>query len=240
VNGATIVQVPLASVEYWHVELDSHDLLLAEGLAAESYLDTGNRAAFFNNGGAYLQAHPDFTPKHWVETCVPLVLGGERLEQARSTLRERAVALGCLTEDPEVHAVVDGERIDAVSLNARRLALLLPPGGSSIELRSRSFVPAEVEPECADRRTLGVRVFRLQIDGEAVSLDDPAVWPVGSHPLERGANGQVWRWSRERLALPAGTRLVVIDTCPQPAVYGMQPVDAAVTRLQRTTLSALI
>jgi hypothetical protein len=75
-------------------------------------------------------------------------------------------------------------------------------------------------------------VFDLQIDGEAVGLDDAAVWPVGSHPLERGANGQPWRWTRERLALPAGTRLVVIDTCPQPPVYGTQPADAIVTRLQ--------
>jgi len=232
VNGATIVQVPLASVEYWHVELDSHDLLLAEGLAAESYLDTGNRAAFFKNGGAYLQAHPDFAAKHWAETCVPLVLEGERLEQARSALLARAVELGCLTQDPDLHALVDGQRIDAVSLNARRLALLLPQGGSSIELRSRSFVPAEVEPECQDRRTLGIRVFNLQIDGEAVGLDDAAVWPAGSHPLERGANGQCWRWTRERLALPPGTRLVVLDTCPQPPVYGMQPADASITRLQ--------
>jgi len=232
VNGASIVQVPLASVEYWHVELDSHDLLLAEGLAAESYLDTGNRAGFFNNGGAYLQAHPDFAAKHWAETCLPLVIEGERLEQARSALLARAVALKLLTEDPDLHALVDGQRIDAISLSARRLALLLPPGGTNIELRSRSFVPAQVEPGCQDRRRLGVRVFDLQIDGEAVGLDDTAVWPVGSHPLERGANGQMWRWTRERLALPAGTQLVVIDTCPQPPVYGMQPADATVTRLQ--------
>jgi len=238
VNGATIVQVPLATVEYWHVELESHDLLLAEGVAAESYLDTGNRAVFFKNGGAYLQAHPDFSPKHWAETCVPLVLEGERLEQARNTLRERAVALGCLTEDPDLHAVVDGQRIDALRLStpplsARRFALLLPPGGSNIELRSRSFVPAQVEPGFTDRRTLGIRVFRLQIDGEAVGLDDPAVWPVGTHPLERGSNGQAWRWTRERLALPAGARLVVIDTCPQPPVYSITPARAVVAAANR-------
>jgi hypothetical protein len=75
VNGATIVQVPRARVEYWHVELDRHDILLAEGLPAESYLDTGNRSAFLD-GGAYLEAHPDFKPKHWADTCVPLVTEG--------------------------------------------------------------------------------------------------------------------------------------------------------------------
>ncbi len=28
---------------YYHVELPHHDVLLAQGLPAESYLDTGNR-----------------------------------------------------------------------------------------------------------------------------------------------------------------------------------------------------
>jgi serralysin len=30
-------------VTYYHIKLDRHDLLLAEGLPAESYLDTGDR-----------------------------------------------------------------------------------------------------------------------------------------------------------------------------------------------------
>ncbi len=44
VNGRTIVQEPVASVTYYHVELAAHALILAEGLPCESYLDTGNRA----------------------------------------------------------------------------------------------------------------------------------------------------------------------------------------------------
>ena len=46
VNDRTVVQEARDAVTYWHVELASHDILLAEGLPAESYLDTGNRAAF--------------------------------------------------------------------------------------------------------------------------------------------------------------------------------------------------
>lgn len=46
VNGATIVQEPADHVVYWHVELPTHGVLLAEGLPVESYLDTGNRDAF--------------------------------------------------------------------------------------------------------------------------------------------------------------------------------------------------
>jgi hypothetical protein len=52
VNDATIVQEVVESVSYWHVELARHDVILAEGLPCESYLDTGNRGAFANGGAA--------------------------------------------------------------------------------------------------------------------------------------------------------------------------------------------
>ena len=50
VNGATIAQHQCEEVIYYHIELAEHGVLLAEGLPAESYLDTGNRAAFANTG----------------------------------------------------------------------------------------------------------------------------------------------------------------------------------------------
>ena len=45
-NGATIRQEWADKITYLHVELDAHDVLLAEGLPCESFLDTGNRGAF--------------------------------------------------------------------------------------------------------------------------------------------------------------------------------------------------
>ena len=51
INGTTIRQEKdWSSVEYFHVELDAHAILLAEGLPAESYLNTGNRGFFANSG----------------------------------------------------------------------------------------------------------------------------------------------------------------------------------------------
>jgi hypothetical protein len=43
INGVTIVREPAAPVTYYHVELPEHAILLADGLPAESYLDTGSR-----------------------------------------------------------------------------------------------------------------------------------------------------------------------------------------------------
>ena len=87
-NGKTVGQEERSRVEYWHIELDEHDIILAEGLPAESYLDNGNRTGFIN-GGAFIEAHPDFKPKHWTDTCLPLVLEGPKVAEQR---------LGCSTE----------------------------------------------------------------------------------------------------------------------------------------------
>ena len=72
VNNVSIVQESRDSVTYWHVELDRHDVLLADGLACESYLDTGNRCAFDNAPGAVAMT-PDFARRVWAaEGCAPI------------------------------------------------------------------------------------------------------------------------------------------------------------------------
>jgi hypothetical protein len=224
VNGATIVQVPCARVEYWHVELDSHDILFAEGLPAESYLDTGNRMAFVN-GGAYLEAYPDFGPKHWSDTCVPLVLEGPAVQRAKSALLARAHVLGyAMTKDADVHVVADGKRIDAVALSRTRLAFMLPAALSTIELRCRSFTPAHIDPASNDSRSLGICVGRLQCDGTDVLLKDDTALALGWHALEQNSDGRQWRWCRDRASLPAATRLVVIDLFG-PGFYWAEPID---------------
>ena len=52
VDGTTIVQEHVERFTYWHVELDSHDILLAENLPAESYLEMSNRGFFTDAAGS--------------------------------------------------------------------------------------------------------------------------------------------------------------------------------------------
>ena len=69
-------------------------MLLAEGLPAESYLDSGNRAAFAN-GGAVAWAHPDFARAAWArEGCAPLVTDGPVRDTVYKRLLAQAAALG--------------------------------------------------------------------------------------------------------------------------------------------------
>ena len=46
INGASIRQIVIPAVTYLHVALDAHEVVLAEGLPVESYLDTGDAQAF--------------------------------------------------------------------------------------------------------------------------------------------------------------------------------------------------
>ncbi len=90
VNGTTITQVRRDVVAYFHVELPRHDVLLAEGLAAESYLDTGDRPKFENGGGA-ITLYPEFTARIWEAMgCAPLVVIGREVNVLREKIAERA------------------------------------------------------------------------------------------------------------------------------------------------------
>jgi autotransporter passenger strand-loop-strand repeat protein len=83
VDGGMIVQERVDSVTYYHVELAQHDVLFAEGLPAESYLDTGNRTNFQGEAGV-IALHPEFAALAWDALgCAPLVLAGPELEAAR-------------------------------------------------------------------------------------------------------------------------------------------------------------
>jgi hypothetical protein len=89
INGTTIQQVPRDEVTYYHVEFERHDVLLAEGLPCESYLDMGDRHRF-GNGGDVIALHPDFSSvtrdvaAMWeARGCAPLVVTGPRLDAAR-------------------------------------------------------------------------------------------------------------------------------------------------------------
>jgi hypothetical protein len=208
-NDATIAQVPVETVEYWHLELDSHDLVRAEGLAAESYLDTGTREGF-DEGPAWLAENPDATPFHWTQTCRPLVLEGEALVAVRQALQARAEALGYRwTDAHDLHVMADGRRIDGTAIAEGQWRFAIPHRAALLRLVSRIWVPAHAIPGSADVRRLGVCVGRLQVDGvdrHLAAQDGAAGW----HPAETEGTA-TWRWTSGAAALPAGARSIIVD-----------------------------
>jgi hypothetical protein len=99
INGTTIRQRRVNQVTYHHIELDSHDVILAEGLPAETYLDTGDRASFANAEGA-VALHPawgsearDISLIMDALGAAPLRVTGPEVEKLRAQLAARSLAV---------------------------------------------------------------------------------------------------------------------------------------------------
>ena len=98
VNGTTVTIEPMSEVEYVHIECERHEILLAEGLPAESYLDCGNRAEFADQGEPMV-LHPTFVTLSHEAARAPFVVAGPLLEKVRSRLvRQAAVLAAARTE----------------------------------------------------------------------------------------------------------------------------------------------
>lgn len=93
ISGESIARVRRNSVTYYHVELPRHDVMLAEGLPVESYLDTGDRSNFENGGGAmrlfadFATLPRDVRPMWEANGYAPLVIAGPELAAARALVR---------------------------------------------------------------------------------------------------------------------------------------------------------
>ena len=202
INGSTIARCPAETVTYWHVELDSHDLLLADGLPAESYLECGNRRFFTRNEASALP-EPRDRPANGL--CLPLIEDGAILTSAREALEARARSLGwSLCDAAEAALVVDGETTTGLRLGST-LVFLAPTTASEICLRSDSFAPDDLNGH-DDRRRLGLNIHALSLQGESgearhIALDDPRLGE-GFHHVERDGD-HAWRWTDGAASLPA-------------------------------------
>jgi hypothetical protein len=215
VNGTTIRQESdWLSVEYHHVELDQHSVILAEGLPAESYLNTGNKG-FFQNSGEPLLLHPSLTddadlPSREAGSCAPLVWEASRVEPIWRRLADRAAALGQpvptpeLTTEPELGLLAKGRKIHSIYSKGGLHIFPLPRGAGEIHLVSRAGSPTDARPWMEDRRHLGVRVTRLVLRSAGqvrdIALDDPAL-AQGWWDVERDAM-VMRRWTDGEAVLP--------------------------------------
>ncbi|MBF0849993.1 hypothetical protein HKD27_03520 [Gluconobacter sp. R75690] len=91
VNGTSIIQIERPeTIRYIHVELENHDLLLAEGAPSESFLDDGSRG-MFHNAEEYRTLYPDL-PDRAPRYCAPRLEGGAELEAIHRRLCSSAPA----------------------------------------------------------------------------------------------------------------------------------------------------
>ncbi|MGE0419199.1 MAG: Hint domain-containing protein, partial [Acetobacteraceae bacterium] len=188
-------------VAVYHVELATHDVLIANGVAAESYRDDGNRWLFSN--GSDRLARPRAEP------CAPVLTGGPLVDRLWSSFLERAGPRPGfpLTEDPDLHLVVDGVRIGALSrtdsaCHGTAVHFSLPAGARCVRTVSRAAAQDELGV-ARDPRALGIALRRIVVrqGGRRWMIDasDPRLTD-GFHDHE--ATGDL-RWTTGAAMLPS-------------------------------------
>ena len=103
VNGKSVVQGPATGdVHYVHIELDSPDALLAEGAAAESFINDDSRG-IFQNADEYAALYPG-------EAVVPARFHAPRVESGYQfeAIRQRIDALAGVATQAILHGALHG------------------------------------------------------------------------------------------------------------------------------------
>jgi hypothetical protein len=202
VNHRSIVWDDRArEVALFHVELDAHDVLIANGAPAESYRDDGNRWLFRNANSGWGQ--PAKAP------CAPVLTGGPIVDATwrrlldRSGLRPAAP----LTDAADVHLVADGQRIDPAFQRSGRYRFRLRARPTELRIASRAAAPQELGL-ARDPRVLGValRLIVLSRGIRVITLAaDDARLTDGFHGFEPEL-GLRWTdgWARVPAALFEG------------------------------------
>jgi hypothetical protein len=184
-----------AEVDLYHIELETHDILIANGVPAESYRDDGNRWLFQNANSGWGQ--PSKAP------YAPVLTGGVLVDQAWRRLLERAGPRPGvpLTSDPNLHLVVDGRRVDARSARDGVHVFELQGRPELVRIVSRAAAPQEFGL-ARDPRMLGVAVRRLAlchgVNLRLIEAEDTAL-SQGFHGFEP-ENG--FRWTNGDAVVP--------------------------------------
>ena len=89
VNGVSIVQAErVEHVEYFHIELESHNVIIAEGALSESFIDDDSRG-MFQNAHEYKMPYLS-APSGLIRYCAPRPDDGYVVEAARRKIELRA------------------------------------------------------------------------------------------------------------------------------------------------------
>ena len=195
----------------YHIELETHDLLLANGAPAESYRDDGNRWLFQNaNSGWHLPSKPP---------CAPVLTGGPAVDAVWRRLLDRAGPRPHLpkTNDPDLHLLVEGRRVDAASVCGMSHIFRLPTRPETVRIVSRASVPQQLGT-ARDPRPLGVALRQIVVvQGEKIRRIEAAsaLLTRGFHQFEPD---DTIRWTDGDAVVPAS----LFDGCAGPVELALR------------------
>jgi hypothetical protein len=169
--------------------------MLADGAPAESFRDDGSRDLFQNAGSRPPGRQPE-------PSCRPVVNHGRLLEQAWRAVASRVgqPPADWLTEDPDLHMVVDGRRIEPVYASGEVMRFRVGRPVREVCIVSRSCIP-DAHGLSPDLRRLGVGVAGVTLYYTA----GRRVVPLWADELAAGFHapeGNI-RWTKGIATLPA-------------------------------------
>jgi hypothetical protein len=207
VNHRSIVWDDRAQeVAIYHIELSTHDVLLVDGAPAESYRDDGNRWLFQNANMGWA-----LTPQ---EPCAPVLTGGPVVDTAWCRLLDRAGPRPGLpvTNDADLHLLVDGYRLDPAERVGEAYVFRLSALPSELRIASRAAAPDELGL-ARDPRLLGVALRQIKLwqgrHVRVIEADDTRL-SQGFHAFEAGSG---LRWTDGNALLPASLFEGVVGPC---------------------------
>ena len=210
VNGQTIVQqFNTRTFQYFHVELEQFDIVLAEGVPAESYVDTGNRSMFQNS--AEVAMNPDFGPAEGRPEVAGITVAreGAVVEAIRKQLLARAEMLtgASRTTDAALCIEVNGQIVQASPEFVKEgvYQFELPANAGDVRILSRSATVRDVTLLARrDIRQIGVGVSGLAIVDQhgrrELDLADASITGLNK---PQDVKGTQMRWTTGSTVVPA-------------------------------------
>ena len=211
VNGQTIVQqFERRSFEYFHVELEQFDIILAEGVPAESYVDMGNRSMFQNADEVAM--NPDFGPSEGRPNVEGIVIAreGAIVEAIRKQLLARAELLtgAQRTSDAALCVEVNGRIIQATPEFVKEgvYRFELPANAGDVRIVSRSSLVRDVTHLARrDIRRVGVGLSAIAFTDSTGRHDiDLMDSRISGMNQPQDVKGTAMRWTTGSAVIPAG------------------------------------
>lgn len=214
VNGYSIYyDHSIASYDYYHLELEEHSIIMADGVLSESYLNTNNHKHFHQNDNIItLKPHIKTWEK---DAAAPLATDRKIVEPLYYHFKERARQLELprqctpirITCDPDFHLITEQGKVlfPHHQNKENHYIFILPHDIRELYLHSRSSRPSDaIGPFVDDRRELGVLV------GAITLFDRNKTRTIQQH-LEKITLWGWHDWENDRCRWTKGDAILLID-----------------------------
>jgi len=216
VNGRSIAISNEPDFEVFHLELEEHSIIFANGAHSESFLDTGNKHLMFGENARSLTLGNSETARRI--SAAPICTAPEQIKPVHDALAMRATMQGYAPPEapppftlyPDLHLVLDDHtKIAPARVKDRQYIFFVPSTVETFWIGSNTFTPSQsYGPWNDDRRILGVLVGSINLFTSTAHinyiahLNQPE--KEGWHTIENTA----YRWTDGHAKLDIGKDLL--------------------------------